>query len=813
MFFVGSQNAMAESDRFDADAAFADIMSAIQDLKDDQLTMLRAARGMYWACANCPAEEKQEARRKLELLLDLRDQFILVTHVAGVRPGPLDNEAKKLIYGSPYGEIPLDCRAHFDRWAECISGLGGAQCMVLYDNYRDCRDKVELIDNLPSFEPDSAPGILALRANPGLRYEQVADFDVLYRAAMKLDNLVYSRGLGVSHAAAVAAVKAARRGGFAFIDKFAQKTRSDFCSKRFRGQRIYESYLGKIYLNEYGSFDRDEAEQWLGKVLAANNNRDVEKYLRMTYRVESVGRPRRGLLNFLTGEHNKNDPAVKALWASLKSAQDIIRRARPNVQAAFSCIPDTDSAAALVDDPLYRQVITIWQEDDLTATPEQVMQWIDLYNSMFGKDTVYKALQELVSAYDNSDKRPWMIHMYLVYRKLQPIVARASAPDVTGEYVATGTDPQGNPYKIRVKIDAQKPGMYWVRWQRGQMRYKQGGALFYNGKLVFGRTGTPQSYTWQADGRLVGEREWFDGSRASDRVRETLVRDSTVAPVMRGYYRVEGVGPNGVAYRGVCFVPYMGDTSSTNPFCRLRHHLGVTLTNGFGQRKGDEFRYDWKAMGVTGVMNLQLELDGSLHGRGDNGEQSNWTPVTEAQGIPTDLDELVGHYSLLGRFSGRQHEGDCDLRKEGDRYYFRRHIPGSRFRMVSVIEGVPAIDGKLLAITLTLKNGSTAILNYQMDPLGKLVFESSDKTQWESCSPATPWPGGSAEQSHSENAVTQAAPAQPPVRKAIRMSRKTPVNAAGYPLKGLALLANKPGQARARLKMRGCHMSRATRVP
>lgn len=132
----------------------------------------------------------------------------------------------------------------------------------------------------------------------------------------------------------------------------------------------------------------------------------------------------------------------------------------------------------------------------------------------------------------------------------------------------------------------------------------------------------------------------FAGSRASDRVRETLVRDSTVAPVMRGYYRVEGVGPNGVAYRGVCFVPYMGDTSSTNPFCRLRHHLGVTLTNGFGQRKGDEFRYDWKAMGVTGVMNLQLELDGSLHGRGDNGERSNWTPVTEAQGIPTDDGKL-----------------------------------------------------------------------------------------------------------------------------------------------------------------------------
>ncbi len=177
---------------------------AYKDAREKALPQLRGARGLLWACGDCP--RRAEIAGLLRAILNDRDVFILSTSIAGVRPGGLQSGNEQFLYGSPYGEVPPKCRSRFDGWGSCVSrkglvaGLGA--CLKQFNTYMSCRDAVEFKDNLPAFSATSLLGRLAFEVDRQNRYEVLSDFEPLYLAAMNLDSSVYNNGRGVMSAAA-----------------------------------------------------------------------------------------------------------------------------------------------------------------------------------------------------------------------------------------------------------------------------------------------------------------------------------------------------------------------------------------------------------------------------------------------------------------------------------------------------------------------------------------------------------------------------------------------------------------------------------
>jgi len=445
----------------------------------------------------------------------------------------------------------------------------------------------------------------------------------------------------------------------------------------------------------------------------------------------------------LPNDRLKKDPKTAKLIPEITDKM-LSRKAMGEYVAVKECVVKKKIITAYEKDPIYRKFFSIWQNDQLTATPVNIGLWIDLYNREFGKDNVKKEIRGLLSRYDREyeknareahSKNPkWAIHWKL-QRKLFGSVTSTNtvkSVDLSGKYIAKGTDPAGKKYNIKVIIKKVQPSMYNIQWSHPTVTF-QTGTYYHNGKLIFGALGAPSVYILEPDGSISGERDWPEGIHR-DRISERLVRNLNAAPSIEGNYHVTGVDRYGSAYKGGCAI---SETSLAEEYkfnCRKNHGEGINSVSGRGKKSGNIISVFWQSQHYP-RMNFTINTDGSLHYVSENKKaHEKLARITKSEALPT-IAELQGKSRLIGNYYGIDMYGNCHIWKANNKYYFRRHVKRTRRNPVVIMDGDAKASGDTLTVTIRHKNGTNYSLSYKIRVNGSLFYISNDAKQSETCTP------------------------------------------------------------------------------
>jgi hypothetical protein len=189
--------------------------------------------------------------------------------------------------------------------------------------------------------------------------------------------------------------------------------------------------------------------------------------------------------------------------------------------------------------------------------------------------------------------------------------------ELGGIYRASGTNPDGSPYRGMVVLRRERDSVTLTWWIGEQVLHGTGRLA---GKTLVVNWGDkdPVIYTLSDGGVLDGA--WADGSAT-----ETLVRIATPAsesrPLRLGNYKAEGRNPNGTRYSGTVTLTKRRDVY------QLSWAVGNTSYEGSGTLKDNFLIVDW---GSSTPVIYALTDEGSLSGLWDAGRgEETLTPTGE----------------------------------------------------------------------------------------------------------------------------------------------------------------------------------------
>jgi uncharacterized caspase-like protein len=187
----------------------------------------------------------------------------------------------------------------------------------------------------------------------------------------------------------------------------------------------------------------------------------------------------------------------------------------------------------------------------------------------------------------------------------------ATAPNLTGVYRASGTNPNGSKYTGMVALNQEKDD-FKLTWWIGKDEFHGSGN--YAGKMLVINWGdkTPVIYSFGDEGALDGE--WADGSATETLTPAATATTEDVSPP-EGEYSVEGRNIDGQEYSGTVTISKEGDDY------KLNWKVGESEYEGDGTFDGNLLTVNW---GNSTPVVYALGDDGSLKGlwAGGHGEET-----------------------------------------------------------------------------------------------------------------------------------------------------------------------------------------------
>jgi len=185
---------------------------------------------------------------------------------------------------------------------------------------------------------------------------------------------------------------------------------------------------------------------------------------------------------------------------------------------------------------------------------------------------------------------------------------------ITGEYAATGTNPDGSKYAADLVV-TQRGDVYQFSWESGGRSYDGVGVAnrdtvavgFTDGKD--GKGCGVVLYDINPDGSLSGKSGYWGVD-----TQERELAERTSGTGLEGKYKVSGTNPGGQEYTGSL------DVSRNGAGYAFKWNAGETFT-GFGIRTGDDIAVGFggdKCAFVSYDINPDGTLDGKWGGPGSN---------------------------------------------------------------------------------------------------------------------------------------------------------------------------------------------------